>query len=414
MLTLSPGSVCDVCAEEYSPRCAPHSIPCAGHVLCASCCHKIVEKTLPRLTPVCPFCREHFTSDDVRLIRIDFAASGWVAPQRRCGTIEALDMADHIPRKEARFPIVEASYSRTRAEARRLEDKVAKVAAKKCSVEEVSTLHKELQDWLTLDEKPDDQQLSALSLSAALLRAILMNHFAHSEATKMARNVEATLKGKLDDMEATVSKLDAELHKYQTLYTQKVQECQSLRAEISRFNLKSAAGGSGPARPSSAAPMMTSESRRQSVTSVAAPSVYAPSTHSPLSRFNPAHARSSSASIHSPSRPTTPAARSMTPSIRSETPMQSSRLRPTSPPPPLPSKPRTMSISATSPQKILRSYSDESDRESQRERIHERWLPSLDIAHSPPTGKSINYSHPSAYGSSPAAGRSRSVSTNAA
>jgi len=38
-----------------------------------------------------------------------------------------------------------------------------------------------------------------------------MNHFAHSEATKMARNVEATLKGKLDDMELTVSKLEAEL-----------------------------------------------------------------------------------------------------------------------------------------------------------------------------------------------------------
>ncbi|KAH7915535.1 hypothetical protein BJ138DRAFT_997626 [Hygrophoropsis aurantiaca] len=412
MLTLSPGSVCDVCAEEYSPRCAPHCIPC-GHVLCASCCHKIVEKTLPRLTPVCPFCREHFTSADVRLIRIDFSASGWVAPQRRCATIEALDMADHIPRKDARFPIVEPSSARTRAEARRLEDKVAKVAAKKCSVEEVSTLHKELQDWLTLDEKPNDLQLSSLSLSAALLRAILMNHFAHSEATKMARNVEADLKEKLGDMEMTVTKLDAELHKYQTLYTQKVQECQSLRAEISRVSLKSASAASGPVRPSSAAPMMTSESRRQSVSSAAQPSLHAPSTHSPLSRFNPAHARSSSASIHSMSRPTTPA-RSMTPSIRSETPMQSSRLRPTSPPPPLPTKQRTMSISATSPQKILRSYSDESDRESQRDRIHERWLPRLDIAHSPPTGKGMNYSLPSAYGSSPAAGRSRSVSTNAA
>jgi hypothetical protein len=44
-----------------------------------------------------------------------------------------------------------------RAEARRLEDKVAKVAAKKCSVEEVSTLHKELQEWLTSEVKPDDQ-----------------------------------------------------------------------------------------------------------------------------------------------------------------------------------------------------------------------------------------------------------------
>jgi hypothetical protein len=46
--------------------------------------------------------------------------------------------------------------SRTRQEARRLEDKVARVAAKKCSVEEVSSLHKELEAWLTT-EMTDDQ-----------------------------------------------------------------------------------------------------------------------------------------------------------------------------------------------------------------------------------------------------------------
>lgn len=204
----------------------------AGHVLCSSCCHKIVEKTLPRLQPVCPFCRDHFTSEDVRLIRIDFSASGW-ATRRRGGLTEALDIADRsAPRREDRFPFVEPGSSRTRAEARRLEDKVAKVAAKKCSVEEVSTLHNELQDWLTNDEKSNDQvkfsllfnvcrpanfcvQLnSSLSLSAALLRAILMNHFAHSEATKLAKGVEATLKGKLDDAESSVTKLEADLKQY--------------------------------------------------------------------------------------------------------------------------------------------------------------------------------------------------------
>jgi hypothetical protein len=57
---------------------------------------------------------------------------------------------------------------------------------------------------------------SSLSLSAALLRAILMNHFAHSEATKMAKGVEATLKGKLDDAELTVTKLEADLKQYVT------------------------------------------------------------------------------------------------------------------------------------------------------------------------------------------------------
>jgi len=204
--------------------------PChpPGHVLCSTCCHKIVEKTLPRLRPVCPFCREHFASDDVRLIRIDFSASGYATPRRRGGTHEALDTS---LRSAPRFPIVESGFSRTRAEARRLEDKVAAVAAKKCSVEEVSTLHQELQEWLTHDEKQQDDpvrplyptalfflthitQVSSLALSAALLRAILVNHFAHSEATKMAKSVEATLKGKLDDMDLTVTKLEAELKQY--------------------------------------------------------------------------------------------------------------------------------------------------------------------------------------------------------
>ncbi|KAG1813689.1 uncharacterized protein BJ212DRAFT_1569371 [Suillus subaureus] len=401
MLTLSPGSVCDVCAEEYGPHCVPHSIPC-GHVLCSSCCHKIVEKTLPRLQPVCPFCRDHFTSEDVRLIRIDFSASGWATSRRRGGLTEALDIADRsTPRREDRFPFVEPGSSRTRAEARRLEDKVAKVAAKKCSVEEVSTLHNELQDWLTHDEKSNDQLNSSLSLSAALLRAILMNHFAHSEATKMAKGVEATLKGKLDDAELTITKLEADLKQYQALHNQKVQECQALRAELSRYTLKSASSqaATSPARPSTAAPTGLSE-RRQSVSSSAA------------STYNLLILESASASVSGGSRPTTPA-RMTAPSIRSETPTQasvlSSRLRATSPIPP--SRPRTISISATSPQKITRSHSDEQERE--RERIHERWMPSPNVAYSPPTGKTINY--PPYFGSSPAPGRARSsFSTNAA
>ncbi|KAG1823207.1 hypothetical protein EV424DRAFT_1527508 [Suillus variegatus] len=389
MLTLSPGSVCDVCAEEYGPHCVPHSIPC-GHVLCSSCCHKIVEKTLPRLQPVCPFCRDHFTSEDVRLIRIDFSASGW-ATRRRGGLTEALDIADRsAPRREDRFPFVEPGSSRTRAEARRLEDKVAKVAAKKCSVEEVSTLHNELQDWLTNDEKSNDQLNSSLSLSAALLRAILMNHFAHSEATKLAKGVEATLKGKLDDAESSVTKLEADLKQYQALHNQKVQECQALRAELSRFTLKSASSQAttSPVRPSTAAPTGLSE-RRQSVSSSAASTYNVPAMPSMLSRFAATHSRRGS-------RPTTPA-RMTTPSIRSETPTQASmlsasRLRATSPIPP--SRPRTIS-------------------ERERERIHERWMPSPNVAYSPPTGKTINY--PPYFGSSAAPGRARSsFSTNAA
>ncbi|KAG1856348.1 hypothetical protein DFJ58DRAFT_683288 [Suillus subalutaceus] len=381
MLTLGPGSVCDVCAEEYSPHRVPHSVPC-GHVLCWGCCHKIVEKTLPHLQAACPFCSDHFTSDDVRLIRIGFPDSGRVTSRRRGGLSPS--------RREGRFPLIEPDVPRTRTETRRLEDKVARVAARKCSVEEVSTLHNELQDWLTHDEKSHDQ-LSSLSLCAALLRAILMNHIAHSEATKIAKGVEATLREKLDNMELNISKLEADLRQCQTFHTQKVQECQVLRAELSRYTLKStsAQAAASPARSSTAAPTGLSE-RRQSVSSSAASTYNVPAMPSMLSRFAATHSRSASASVSGGSRPTTPA-RTTAPPIRSETTTQpstllSSHLHSTSPIPP--SRPRTISISATSPQKTTRLRSDEGV--SEREQIHERWLPSPNVASTRLAGKPVN------------------------
>ena len=45
--------------------------------------------------------------------------------------------------------------SKARPEVRRLEEKVARVAAKKCSVEEVSSLYTELDTWLRSEK--DDQ-----------------------------------------------------------------------------------------------------------------------------------------------------------------------------------------------------------------------------------------------------------------
>lgn len=65
--------------------------------------------------------------------------------------------------------------SRTRQEARRLEDKVAKVAAKKCSVEEVSLLHKELEDWLMTEVKDDKVCHSICRLPPLLCLYILFS-----------------------------------------------------------------------------------------------------------------------------------------------------------------------------------------------------------------------------------------------
>ena len=88
------------------------------------------------------------------MIRVDFGgSSGWSTPRGptpRGTVIEEQDGDDDIL-------LLNPGLLKTRAEARRLEHKVAKVAAKKCSVEEVTTLHKELQEWLTSDVKSDEQ-----------------------------------------------------------------------------------------------------------------------------------------------------------------------------------------------------------------------------------------------------------------
>jgi hypothetical protein len=84
------------------------------------------------------------------MIRINFPESGQATPERQGGLAEALDRSPS--RRDDRFPLLEPSFSHARAETRRLEDKVAKVVARKCSFEEVSTLYKELQEWLTHDK----------------------------------------------------------------------------------------------------------------------------------------------------------------------------------------------------------------------------------------------------------------------
>ena len=129
---------------------------CIGHVLCGNCCTTIVEKTSPRSSPVCPFCREPFTSDSARLIRMDFTTSGWSTP-RRLPAIESFSdvfNAEILQRRTERLLSSEGS-SKARPEVRRLEEKVARVAAKKCSVEEVSSLYTELDSWLRSEK--DDQ-----------------------------------------------------------------------------------------------------------------------------------------------------------------------------------------------------------------------------------------------------------------
>lgn len=138
----------------------PTHIP-PGHVLCANCCTTIVEKTNPRLSPVCPFCREPFAGDAMRVIRMDFATSGWTTP-RRVPALEGLtDINSTLLQRKTANLFSGAGATRSRIEVRRLEDKVSRIAAKKCSVEEVNALYKELEEWL-LAEKDEQVRLAFL------------------------------------------------------------------------------------------------------------------------------------------------------------------------------------------------------------------------------------------------------------
>ncbi|THH17051.1 hypothetical protein EW146_g3685 [Bondarzewia mesenterica] len=212
--------------------------PPLGHILCRDCCTTIIEKNSPRLPAVCPFCREEFTQPSIRLIRIDFSAthllSGASTPRRSpLSPRTPLIIEDDFPPDLALKASATALFPQD--EARRLESKVAKLAAKKCSVDEVTALHKELQDWLASDAGNADpvsaasasrpsrvliapsslrpKKSSSLYLSALLLHAILANHHAFQDATKAAKAAENTLKEKVNALEIEKGKLEVELLK---------------------------------------------------------------------------------------------------------------------------------------------------------------------------------------------------------
>jgi len=82
---------------------------------------------------------------------MDFTTSGWSTPRR----VPVMDTFNNfnpevLQRKTAHLS---NGSSKTRIEVRRLEDKVAKAAAKKCSVEEVAALYKELEEFLVNDKE---------------------------------------------------------------------------------------------------------------------------------------------------------------------------------------------------------------------------------------------------------------------
>lgn len=75
--------------------------------------------------------------------------------------------------------------SKTRIEVRRLEDKVARAAAKKCSVEEVATLYKELEEFLVNDKEEFVRAFSFLCSVPLLCPTRVVFLSSHSSMTRL-------------------------------------------------------------------------------------------------------------------------------------------------------------------------------------------------------------------------------------
>jgi hypothetical protein len=185
--------------------------------------------------PTCPFCREQFTRGTVRLIRFDFTGSnsnsGTSTPRRSPTSPRPPLIEDDFPNDllKASGPVFPDPGETRAREARVLESRVARVASKRCSVEEVTALQKEVDRWLTEVTAADavrvpssssspsltltHPQSIALVLSSLLLKAILANHVAFSDASKAAKNTETSLKLKVDELELEKGRLEVDLHK---------------------------------------------------------------------------------------------------------------------------------------------------------------------------------------------------------
>ncbi|KAH8112010.1 hypothetical protein DFH11DRAFT_1728834 [Phellopilus nigrolimitatus] len=81
----------------------------------------------------------------------------------------------------------------------------------------------------------DQQQHTAIQLSHLLLHAILMNHIAHSEATKVAKDAEQQLRSRLAGGNFIHEKLDSDLCRHKNLLAAKTQEITSLHSDLSRL-----------------------------------------------------------------------------------------------------------------------------------------------------------------------------------
>jgi len=116
---------------------------------------------------------------------MDFTTSGWSTPHR----VPVVDTFNNfnpevLQRKTAHLS--SNGNSKTRIEVRRLEDKVARAAPKKCSVEEVAALYRELEEYL-VNDKENSCVLVSLFSPPTLLCARRLSSFVRSSHSSMTR-----------------------------------------------------------------------------------------------------------------------------------------------------------------------------------------------------------------------------------
>ena len=175
MLTLSPGSICNVCAEEYRPQCIPQSIPAVSSPLRHTMptqfliliqdmfyVHAVVMKLQKR--------HRHASSPSVLSVmntsRVMMSISSALTSLRLAVEVASTRLLMWLTislgnNDQTHLPLwCQGLLTRSQSCQNRRQ---------KCSVE-VSTLHQKLQDWLTHNETRSGLPVSTIfSLTAAYL-----------------------------------------------------------------------------------------------------------------------------------------------------------------------------------------------------------------------------------------------------
>ncbi|CAG7850139.1 SubName: Full=Uncharacterized protein {ECO:0000313/EMBL:CCA68370.1} [Serendipita indica DSM 11827] len=375
MLTIDPTSVCDVCGDQYGVVCLPYLIPC-GHTFCRNCLVSINDNN-PK-GAACPLCREGFNIESICLVRVDPADP---LPKLSYEHFLPSDDTDSDLSDRVRSPWNQEA--RIREEARALELRVSKAASVKCTFEEVSELRDDIQNWLLTEPKykpngkiefgdpvapglstgvsPPSQVcirpvlahlgalevgwashlncqwqiqyapiqsppvrftrlFPALRLSAALLRAILLNSLAYTESSKTAQIMENGLRERIKALEAQQTVLEADVRRCKQQYSEKQHECLQLQAEVERLRKASPGAAAASRLHSSPFPGPASPTSPTAPTPVSSPppSRYVSSPETQSARLAPPRSVTTSPTRINPYAPTS------LPSIASATSSRSS------------------------------------------------------------------------------------------